>query len=59
MGDLLIAVEITEREARMWRFMLESGVFEIQSGSAILSFDEKGELHRIKRELHSVNKALA
>lgn len=59
--DLLIAVEITEREARIWRFMLESGVFEMTGGNVILSFDRAGELKTIKRELFSYagDKALA
>lgn len=51
--DALIALEISPREARAFRFMMESGVFDIKKGNAILSFDTTGELKSIKRELFS------
>lgn len=49
--DALIALEISPREARVFRFMMESGVFDIKKGNAVLSFDASGELKSIKREL--------
>ena len=35
-------------------FMYSSGVFDIRGGNALLSFDDKGKLLKIKRELFTV-----
>lgn len=51
MAELLIGIELTPKEARAFRFMMESGVFDIKKGNAVLSFNENGELKSIKREL--------
>lgn len=49
----LIPIEVTPDIATKIRFMVESGVFDIRGGNATLSFDPKGNLKSIKRELFS------
>lgn len=49
----LISVELTPDVAIKLRFMMESGIFDIKGGNAVLSFDTSGQLKTIKRELFS------
>ncbi len=49
----LISVELTPDVAIKLRFLMESGVFDIKGGNAVLSFDATGQLKTIKRELFS------
>jgi hypothetical protein len=39
-------------------FMLKSGVFDMKQGNVVLSFDQKGRLKSIKRELYSYAEAI-
>lgn len=47
----LVAIEINEREARIFRFMRETGCFDVSAGSITLSFDKEGEVRSIKKEI--------
>lgn len=49
----LIKIEVTPDIAVKLRFIMESGVFDIRGGNAVLSFNQNGELKTIKRELFS------
>lgn len=46
----LIPVELTPDIAIKLRFMIESGIFDIRGGNAVLSFAPNGELKSIKKE---------
>jgi len=60
-NEALTTVQMTRHDAAMFLlfqqyyddfgFMLQSGVWDIQNGKAILSFDNSGALKNIKREL--------
>ena len=50
--EVLVGIEITPKLAQMIRFLGESGVFDIQDGSAELHFKD-GQLRTIKRQLMS------
>jgi hypothetical protein len=51
MSDLLIAVEVTNQEADVFRKMRESGSFEIRDGSVTLHFGHSGRLIKLERKL--------
>lgn len=46
----LIPVELTPDIAIKLRFMIESGIFDMRGGNAVLSFAPNGELKSIKKE---------
>lgn len=50
----LITIELTPDVAVKLRFMMESGVFDIRSGSAKLNFNDRGALVKIERTLFTV-----
>lgn len=61
--ELLTAVQLNKEQANFFAlcnqnfeaigFMASSGVFQIRGGNAILSFDPKGYLKSIKKELYT------
>lgn len=55
MKPILVAIEITEQVAAQIRFIAESGVFDISTGTATLNFKD-GQLLTIKRELFTYAK---
>lgn len=52
---LLIAVEITEQEAELFRFMREAGIFDIREGNATLHFSKTGKCLKIEKNLYTFN----
>lgn len=47
-----IAVEISEREAMLWRFMMESGCFDIKGGSFEVHLDAMGFPMKLDKHEH-------
>lgn len=51
MMDVLIPIEINEREADTFRKMREFGCFDVVNGSVTLHFDQYGRITAIDRHL--------
>lgn len=53
MANLLIAVEITNQEADIFRKMRETGCFDIKDGSCTLHFGKNGNLLKLDKHLYT------